>query len=442
MTVGDRLPTMSPLPPTVMLGAKPHSAAPRTWPRIVLKHPRFRTRLFLILALFAFVPSILLTVGWSGVAGAVLPLLSGTGAWEQVAESGERAIRLTRDAPGSPEASAALAAHEEQLGESRLQARRFRFLAERAVPAIAIVGLLALALLSIVASRVAGHLSRQLSRPLDELVGWTSRIARAEALPLPDDGEARGAPEFGMLRERMRQMASDLEKARRTALENERLAAFRESARQVAHELKNPLTPIRFAVASLRRSATPEQRDSVEVLDTESSRLETMAKSFAQFGRLPEGPTARVDLTELARETVRSTVPASVISQVTGEGDTVVTGQHDALQRALANVLLNAVDATAGRGCVTLDVRRTGDEVTLAVRDDGVGIAEDQLARIWEPYVTAKTGGTGLGLAIVRQTIVAHGGRVEAESTPGRGTEIRLVFPAANEGPKDQEASQ
>ncbi len=438
MTVGDRLPTMWPLPPAYILGAKPHSAAPRTWPRIVVKHPRFRTRLFLILALFAFVPSILLNVGWSEVAARVLPELSGTGAWERVTESGERAIRLARQAPGSPEAAAALAEHEQQLGESRLRARQFRFLAERAVPAVAIGGLLALALLSVVASRVAGHLSRQLSRPLDELVGWTTRIARAEPLPLPDDEEARGAPEFGVLRERMRQMATDLEQARRTALENERLAAFRESARQVAHEIKNPLTPIRFAVASLRRTASPEQRDSVEVLDTESSRLETMAKSFAQFGRLPEGPTARVDLAELARETVRSTVPAAVTSVVNGDGDTAVIGQHDALQRALSNVLLNAVDATAGQGRVTVDVRRSGAEVMLVVRDDGVGIAADQLARIWEPYVTAKTGGTGLGLAIVRQTIVAHGGRVEASSTPGQGTEIRLLFPAAGERPKGQ----
>jgi signal transduction histidine kinase len=72
-----------------------------------------------------------------------------------------------------------------------------------------------------------------------------------------------------------------------------------------------------------------------------------------------------------------------------------------------------------------------GGEAILAVRDDGIGIAAEQLLRIWEPYVTAKTGGTGLGLAIVKQTVVAHGGRVEAESEPGRGTEIRLRFPLA-----------
>ena len=398
-----------------------------------MKHPRFRTRLFVILALFAFVPSILLTLAWSGVAARVLPLLSGTGAWEQVATSGERAILLARQRPGSPEAKAALSEHEAQLGESRLQARRFRFLSERAVPVVAVGGLLLLTLLSLVASRVAGHLSRQLSRPLDEIVGWTARIAQAERLPLPSEEEARGAPEFGVLRERMRQMAGDLELGRRAALEAERLSAFRESARQVAHELKNPRTPIRFAISNLRRSATPEQRDAVEVLDTESSRLEAMAKSFAQFGRLPEGPTATVDLLELAHETVRTTMPTGMTVRVEGSAGAMVIGQHDALQRALSNVLLNAVDATDATGTVVVRTTMQDGEAMIAVRDDGVGIAAGQLERIWEPYVTAKTGGTGLGLAIVKQTVLAHGGRVEAESAPGQGTEIRLRFPAATE---------
>jgi len=396
-----------------------------------VKHPRFRTRLFLILALFALVPAIVLTAAWSYAAGVALPLMSGSGAWERVATSGQQAIDLARTQPGSAAAAAALAEHEQLLGESRMQARRFRLLTRNALPAIVVAGLVLLAVLSLLATRVAGHLSRQVSRPLDELVGWTDRIARTERLPLAHEGEAKGAPEFGVLRARMRQMAADLEAGRRSAIEAERLSAFRESARQVAHELKNPLTPIRFAVTSLRRSAAPEQRDAVEVLETESARLEAMAKSFAQFGRLPEGPTATVDLAELARETVRTTLPLEMQVRIDGDEGVLVTGQYDSLQRALANVLLNAVDATQGRGAVVVRAQVRGGEAVLAVRDDGVGIASEQLARIWDPYVTAKTGGTGLGLAIVKQTVVAHGGRVEAESEPGRGTEIRLHFPRA-----------
>src|SRR5690349_956213 len=112
--------------------------------------------------------------------------MSGAGAWEQVATSGERAIQLARQRPGTLEADSALTEHQELLGQAREQGRRVRFIAEkRAPPALAFVGFFVVAFLTLLASRVAGHLSRQLSRPLDELVGWTARIANAEPLPLP-----------------------------------------------------------------------------------------------------------------------------------------------------------------------------------------------------------------------------------------------------------------
>lgn len=397
-----------------------------------VRTPRFRTRLFLILAAFAFLPALVLTLAWSGMTARLLPRLSSVGAWDQVAESGEAAVRAAREAPATARTDSLLRRHEAELGESRVQARRFRFLVNRTALLLFVIGLLVMALVSYIASRVAGHLSRQLSRPLDELVGWTERIARGERLPLPNEEHTRGAPEFGTLRDRMRTMASDLEAGRQSALEAERLSAFRESARQVAHELKNPLTPIRFAVATLRSKVGPELKETVDVLEAESARLEAMAKNFAQFGRLPEGPVADVDLAELARETARATLPRSVAQEVKSDGGPfLVRGQHDALQRALTNLLLNAVDATQARGTVSIRISGGTGGVTLSVRDDGVGIAPDVLARIWEPYVTTKTGGTGLGLAIVKQTVLSHGGRVEASSEPGVGTEIRLIIPAA-----------
>jgi len=393
--------------------------------------PRFRTRLFATLALFAFVPAIVLTLAWSGLAARMLPQLSGAAAWEQIAESGSRAALLAREAPGSPEARQALDDHAQLLGESRVQARRFSFLSQRAAVLFLVVGLFLTLAVSFIASRVAGHLSRQLSRPLLELVGWTDRIAKGERLPLPQLSESKGAPEFEVLRERMRQMEADIETGRRSAIEAERLSAFRESARQVAHELKNPLTPIRFAVATLRQKVAPELRETVEVIDAESARLEAMARNFAQFGRLPEGPTSEVDLNDLARETIRATLPSTMTHELIADPDAPhVRGQHDALMRALANILLNSVDATSGRGHLTARVSARNGEVTLAVRDNGIGIAADALDRIWEPYVTAKTGGTGLGLAIVKQTVRAHGGRVSATSVPGEGTEIFMHFPA------------
>ena len=312
---------------------------------------------------------------------------------------------------------------------SLTQARRFEYLARQLVPAMLLIGVVALALLTFLASRVAGHLSRQLSRPLDELVGWTGRIRAGRALP--EHTESRGAPEFALLRDGMRQMALDLDAGRRAAIEAERLRAFRESARQMAHEIKNPLTPIRFAVDRLKRSVPPELSDTVEVLQVESARLEAMARSFAQFGRLPEGPLAEIDLGELVQTTARTTIPEQVVFQLhADEPLPLMLGYYDALSRAVANVLLNAVDACQQGGAIEARVVRVGaDELMLAVHDTGSGIPADCVTTIWEPYVTMKAGGTGLGLAIVKQTVEAHGGRVEAQSSPEAGTEIRLIFP-------------
>jgi two-component system sensor histidine kinase AtoS len=327
-----------------------------------------------------------------------------------------------------------MTAHEQELQASLEQALRFRYVGQRALPVVVVVSLTVVAVLVFLASRVAGHLSRQLGRPLAELVEWTERIGRGETLPA--GAVRRGAPEFEVLRQRMRRMSHELELGRRTAMQAERAEAFRETARQIAHELKNPLTPIRFAVERLRRDVGPELAETVEVLAVESRRLEEMAKSFAQFGRLPEGPRAAVDVGELARYTARATVPPHVALTVdVAEGVPMVEGHHDALARALSNVLINAVEACARGG--TIEVRVTSEErddhdaqVVVAVKDNGCGMPADRLARIWEPYVTYKQGGTGLGLAIARQTIDAHGGRVEASSEPGAGTEIRFLLPA------------
>jgi nitrogen fixation/metabolism regulation signal transduction histidine kinase len=400
----------------------------------------FRARLSAILFGFAVVPTVVLTLLWAGAMGKAIPFFSASPAWDRVATTGERAIAAARQAPLTPAQQAAMAAHEQELQASLEQALRFRYVGQRALPVVVVVSLTVVGILVFLASRVAGHLSRQLGRPLAELVEWTGRIGRGESLP--ETAVRRGAPEFEVLRQRMRQMSHELELGRRTAIEAERAEAFRETARQVAHELKNPLTPIRFAVERLRHDVGPELAETVEVLAVESRRLEEMAKSFAQFGRLPEGPRAAVDVGELARYTARATVPPNVALKVeVAEGVPMVEGHHDALARALSNVLINAVEACPRGGDGAIDVRvraERGDDgrglVVVSVRDNGCGMPAERLARIWDPYVTYKQGGTGLGLAIARQTIDAHGGRVEAASAPGEGTEIRFLIPEGGSG--------
>jgi signal transduction histidine kinase len=324
------------------------------------------------------------------------------------------------------------------------------------VRVIAIAGVLALLVLTGAASRVAGHLSRQLSRPLDELVRWTELIGHGEPLPPPPEptvipaerkngdggttievttSRVRGAPEFETLRRSMREMVSELEHGRRQAVEAERLHAFRESARRVAHEIKNPLTPIRFALARLRGQAPAELQEDVGVIAVESERLDRMARSFAEFGRLPEGPPAEIDMGELVRYTARSSVPPTIALDLQiDENLPRVHGHNGALAGALSNVLLNAVDASGEHGHITVSARSVSaggrSAVRISVADNGNGIAPEKLATIWEPYVTNKPGGTGLGLAIARQAVWAHDGTVNATSTLGKGTEIQLTIPA------------
>lgn len=411
-----------------------------------MKRMGFRGRLFLILLAFAIVPTILISLAWSTTGSLVLPYIHATAAWDRVAATGERALEVARAKPLAPPERQVIDAHEANLREGVTMSRRADFMTRELARKLALLTLLAALIIGFVGSRVAGHLSRNLSRPLQELVGWTERIGRGE--PLPTTPPRRGAPEFQVLRERMREMASELELGRARAIEAERAATLRESARQVAHELKNPLTPIRFAVDRLRREADrlpPELSETLEVLAIESARLEEMARSFAQFGRLPEGPRAEVDVGELVRATARTTIPPEMeITLDVGDDVPMVQGHHDALARALSNVMLNAVDACRDGGKVGVRVRRLAGNgraaVELTVSDTGCGIPPEKLARIWDPYVTSKPGGTGLGLAIARQTVLAHAGAVDASSTPGVGTEIRFVLPVNGEGERNERA--
>jgi signal transduction histidine kinase len=403
-----------------------------------LKRVGFRGRLFLILLAFALVPSIIVSLAWTVTGAFVLPFASAPAAWDSVASTGERAISAARERPLSPPQQQAVDAHEANLREGVVKAKQTDFLFRQIAKSVAVLTLVTLLVIGFVGSRVAGHLSRNLSRPLQELVQWTEHIARGE--PLPTTPPRRGAPEFEVLRRGMREMAAELEFGRARALEAERAAALRESARQVAHELKNPLTPIRFAVARLKREAPPELAETVEVLAIESERLENMARSFSQFGKLPEGPPAEVDVGELARYTARATIPPHLEATVDVSDDVpMIRGHHDALARAVSNVMLNAVDAckTTGGG-ISVRVRKVERDgraaVELAVRDTGCGIPPEKLARIWDPYVTSKPGGTGLGLAIARQTVLAHDGVVDASSTPDAGTEIRFILPVGVNG--------
>jgi signal transduction histidine kinase len=232
----------------------------------------------------------------------------------------------------------------------------------------------------------------------------------------------------------IRNMALELYQARNAELEAERLRAFREVARRVAHEMKNPLTPVRLAVRQLHQTATEEQQESLEVLIAESARLEQLAREFAGLGRLPEGPSAEVDLAELLGEILKTSLPQTMTWRLDAEpGPSSVVGHYDPLRRALGNLVRNAVEATDGRGLLEARVVREGDEVIVSLADHGPGIPEEKRSRIFEPYYTGKADGTGLGLAIVKQVIDHHHGNIVLRETPGGGATFEIRLPAAPE---------
>jgi two-component system nitrogen regulation sensor histidine kinase NtrY len=398
----------------------------------------FERRLRRALLLFSVLPSLLLVgLGAYAVARAV-QLSDAEDAWERAGASGGELIRRAEQS-GDPALARAAERHRNELEASITNARRWDYLLSRTVALIPLAGLLVGGVLAFLALRASRGMGRRLSHPVEELAGWAAMVGRREALPA-DDGEA-AADEFAVLRDAFRRMAAELEVSRERELEAERARTWVGMARRVAHELKNPLTPMRFALHTLRRSADrPDAREALEVLEAESARLEELARTFAQLGRMPDGPPSEVDVREMLDYLLRTHLPPQVEHDLRApDALPCVTGHHDALSRAFANLLLNAgeVVAQAGGGSVTVEVREADGQVEVRVLDDGPGIAPEHVARVWEPDFTTKTRGTGLGLALVRQTVQAHGGRVWARNRPGGGAEFGVALPASAAVPQE-----
>src|SRR6266516_4027710 len=380
----------------------------------------FRQRIFLILGALTAVPTALAVVGWALAVRTVGPSAGARVALEEMAASARQMVDRMDTTHLAPRERAAVREHLERLSNSVTLARRaetyLRYYAGGFALVVIVFGGLALT----TAVRLAGHLSRQLSRPIDELVGWTRLIRRR--VPLPAGPASRGAPEFEALRQALRE------------LETARLRAFREVARRVAHEIKNPLTSMRIAVDQLGR--TVGQADSrtvtaVEVLGAETHRLDQLAKEFADFGRLPEGPKSEVDLVDLLMDLGKSAVPPEVAVRLKANGEPCkVLGHYDPLRRAFANLLRNASEAMQGCGAIDVAVTRDGGGLVVTIADHGPGVPDELRQHVFEPYFTTKQDGTGLGLALVRQTIEAHHGTITVTDTPGGGATFSIVLSA------------
>jgi signal transduction histidine kinase len=393
----------------------------------------FRQRILLILILLGSVPTAAAILGWALSVRANNPATATRRAIEEVGASGRTLLQTIDSTRLSRAERRALADHARQLDEALSRSQRADVYGRYYYAGLTVIILGFGAMVVYASVRLGGHLSRQLSRPIDELIGWAGNIRRHETLPA--DQARRGAPEFAALRKALREMASGLEDGRQRELEAERLRAFREVARRVAHEMKNPLTPIRFAVAHLRSMGMPLQEESLEVLTAESERLEHLAREFTELGRLPEGPAAEVDLNELLAELARTSVPSTVETKLLLKPDTPrVMGHYDPLRRAFSNMLRNAVEACGAAGLLEICTRSQGGAAEVMLRDHGPGIPEAVREKIFEPYVTGRPDGTGLGLTLVRQTVEAHRGTIAVQETPGGGATFIVRLPGIPTG--------
>ncbi|MGD2068850.1 MAG: HAMP domain-containing sensor histidine kinase [Gemmatimonadota bacterium] len=400
----------------------------------------FQSRVFAVLLVMALVPTVLALAAGALALGELGSTVGTLGPWDAVAESGlELAEVAVRAAPENEEVAAAARTHRSALSSSLQRSRLWALVSERVRTLLPLAALLAVVLIGGLALVAARWLSRSLARPIHDLVGWTGRIARGEPLPPPEPG-AGGVREFAALRDALRSMAGELEEARRREVEGARLRAWTDMARRVAHEIKNPLTPMRMAAATLARSDDPSTADPAGVLLEEIGRLDEMARTFSQLGRMPEGPRSEVDLVELAQELARHHERPGVAIRVTSSPDLpLVLAHYEVLSRAVRNLLVNALEAvesvdTADASEVEIAVEREDGFVRLLVRDRGPGIPEEVLESLWFPDVTTKKRGTGLGLAIVRQAAEAHGGRVAARNRSGGGAELELALPLDRNG--------
>lgn len=256
--------------------------------------------------------------------------------------------------------------------------------------------------------------------------------------------EVAGSDEMAELALSFNRMTGELLAQRERLVQAERVAAWRELARRLAHELKNPLFPLQLTVENLvcARQQSPEQfdevfRESASTLLSELTNLKGIVGRFSEFSKMPHPQLQPVQLNEVVRG-VAQLFQAQL--QVPGrppitckleldDHPAPISADADLLHRAVSNLMLNAMDAMPQGGAVTLRTRREEGKAIIEVSDTGSGLTPEECERIFTPYYTSKQHGTGLGLAIVQSVVSDHGGRITVNSKPGQGATFLIELP-------------
>ena len=283
---------------------------------------------------------------------------------------------------------------------------------------------------SVFASRIGG--------PVQKLTEATRRLAKGELdVQVPP---ARAEGEISELIRSFDQMTRDLRRNRENAIRFERELAWKEMAKQVAHEIKNPLTPMRLSIQHLRRTYLDGAENFGEILESvtrtvieQIDALSRIASEFSHFARMPRRILERQNLRDIVGEAV------SLFNQqsaVTFEMDLAasmppVLADRDELRRALINVLRNGIQAMDGTGRITIRGLARDEGALVTITDHGKGVPPEMIEKLFMPNFSTKTDGMGLGLAIVKKTIEDLHGRVTLGSTVGRGTTVTIWLPGA-----------
>jgi two-component system nitrogen regulation sensor histidine kinase NtrY len=289
-------------------------------------------------------------------------------------------------------------------------------------------------------------LAARVTRPVEQLADAARAVASGDWNVQVDSPHA--SAEIADLARAFGAMTRQLADQRDRLVQVERVAAWRELARRLAHELKNPLFPLRITTDNLRRARSLPAgefdevfEESMGTLTTGLSNLNTVIGRFSDFARMPAPEMSDVSPNAIVQQTVtlfqaQLASPARPAITVTLDLDPSagsIRADGEQLGRALQNLLLNAIDAMPLGGALTIRTRRSSGGVLLDVADTGEGLTDEERQRLFTPYYTTRQHGTGLGLAIVQSVVADHGGKIWVDSEPGRGTTFHLELPGVVE---------
>ena len=285
-------------------------------------------------------------------------------------------------------------------------------------------------------------IAARVSRPIEQLARAAEEVANGNwDARVPE----RGHDEVSVLARSFNHMTEQLSSQRERLVQSERVAAWRELARRLAHELKNPLFPLQLTVENLIRAHQLSQqefdevfRESTETLGMEIANLKTIIGRFSDFSKMPRPELEQIDAKDVVAR-VRSlyaNVSANGNGKIRIETSVAdepmpLTADPELLHRALSNLVLNAMDAMPDGGKLVISAQPKSKTVELRVADTGEGLTPEECERLFTPYYTTKQHGTGLGLAIVQSVVADHGGTIAVESPASGGATFIITLPKA-----------